>query len=193
MRIIEHFNLEETLPNFQVSQEFTSYLRSLRELHKLCTEKTLPSNYRVILEVFENKFYGLFMEYGLSMTLKIHVILEHYAHYFEKTGLTFRHTNAEFTESCHSTLRQSEEKHGLDVKKALGTPVHQSRSWQSLVIFNSKRAGYTKPLRLKKKSSPRVSSPSNDPFSKLFKKRFPQAVSLHYQLYKKMKPQNNNL
>ena len=116
-----------------------------------------------------------------------------YSNYFEKTGLTFRHTNGEFTESCHSTLRQSEEKQGLDVKKALGTPVHQSRSWHSLVIFNSKRAGYTKPLRLKKKSSPRVSSPSNDPFSKLFKERFPQAVSLHYQLYKKMKPQNNNL
>ena len=74
---------------------------------------------------FENE------NFNLSMTLKIHVILDHYKYYFEETGTNFRHTNGEFTESCHSTLRKSEETHNLKIVKQMGTSIHHKKSLQS--------------------------------------------------------------
>ena len=94
-------------------------------------------------------------------------------------------TNGKFPESCHSTLRQSEERHGFKTKRKLGSPMHQQRSWQSLTLYNSKRAGHVTPLRLKKKS--KTSSPSSTctPFSKHFLERFPEALEKHNLLNKK--------
>ena len=68
------------------------------------------------------------LDFKWSIMLKIHKIIEHYSYYFKKTGKTFRYTNGELTESCHSTLRKSEETHGLKVNKKMGTPVHQMKS-----------------------------------------------------------------
>ena len=62
------------------------------------------------------------------------------------------HCNGEFTESCHSSLRKSEEMHGLSITRQLGTPIHQQRSIQSLTFFDSKRAGFTPPMRIGKKN-----------------------------------------
>ena len=66
----------------------------------------------------------LFEKYNLSWTLKIHVILDHYSTYFEITGKRMRHTNGEFPEGAHSTLRKHEERHGFKVKKGLGSQGH---------------------------------------------------------------------
>ena len=74
----------------------------------MCVAKNLDPKY-------SQKFYSMFMEYGLNMTLKIHVITHHYKYYFDKTGKTLKYTNSEFTESAHSSLRMSEEIHGLNV------------------------------------------------------------------------------
>ena len=109
-------------------------------------------NYEDIIDAFQDKFFVLFDNHDLNMTLKIHVITAHYKYYFAKTGTTFRHTNGEFTESCHSSLRKSEEIHGVKVVRKLGTPTHKKKSLKSLNIFNSKRAGFTTPLRLRKPS-----------------------------------------
>ena len=117
------------------------------------------------------------------------VILHHYPHSFKKTQS--KYTNGEFTESCHSSLRKSEETHWLKIVKKLGTPIHQQRSLQSLSFFNSKRAGYITPLRMRKKSvhspnSPFSGSPSplsstSSPFTKVFSSRYPEAAQMHFR------------
>ena len=78
---------------------------------------------------------------------------------FENFSLNMTLINGEFTESCHSTLRKSEETHGLKVVRKLGTPIHQQRSLASKTFFNFKRAGHVTPLRLRKKNQ----SPSGSP------------------------------
>ena len=42
----------------------------------------------------QQRFSFLHKNYGLSMTLKIHVILSHYQYYFETTNTNFKDTNA---------------------------------------------------------------------------------------------------
>ena len=91
-----------------------------------------------------------------------------------------RFTNGEFPESCHSTLRQSEETHGFKAKRKLGSPMHQLKSWQSLTLYNSKRAGHITPLRLKKKcQSSKPSRLSPNPFSQRFLEKYPEALLKH--------------
>ena len=178
-------DLESTLPSTSGALEYTDYLRSIREVHSMCTAKNLDPNYKSIIETFSNNFHELFLEDKLNMTLKIHVIIHHYPTYFEKTGTTMKYTNGEFTESCHSSLRKSEEMHGLRVKKNLGTPMHQLKSWQSMNIFNSKRAGFVTPVRLRKKVlTPKISSPKT-PFSKKFLLKYPEALEQHKVLKQK--------
>ena len=74
------------------------------------------------------------MEYNLSMTLKCPIINYLYSYFFEKGGKNMRYTNGKFPESCYSILRQSEENHGFKVKRKLGSPMHQQKSWQSLTL-----------------------------------------------------------
>ena len=82
-------------------------------------------DYTTVRNEFEEHFYNLFHKYNLNMSLKVHVVLHHYAYYFENTGETFKETNGEFHETCHSTLRKEEEEHGLKTVRKIGTPIHQ--------------------------------------------------------------------
>ena len=86
--------LESILPTNSIAVEFTDYMRSIRSVHQMCVAKNLDPNYSEIIHDFSQKFYSMFMEYGLSMTLKIHVIIHHYKYYFDKTGKIFKYTSA---------------------------------------------------------------------------------------------------
>ena len=52
------------------------------------------------------------------MTLKIHVINDNYSDYFMWTGKTMKYTNAEFTETAHSTFKMSERIHKFKITKS---------------------------------------------------------------------------
>ena len=111
-------DLESKLPTHSIALEFTKYFKCIRELHLACTAKTLNlSETKRVIDNYTNQFYHLFMEYNLSMTLKVHIIIHHYQYFFTKSGQTMRLTNGDFVETCHSSLRKSEETHGFKVKK----------------------------------------------------------------------------
>ena len=92
--------------------------------------------------------------FQLNMTLKIHVIIHHYADYFELSGLIFWDTNGKFSEVIHSSLRIHEERLGFKVVKKMGTIIHLQKSLQSLSTFNSKRAGLTSSAEFRLRSKP---------------------------------------
>ena len=111
-------DLENILPTSEIAQDFTNHLRDIRELHKMCVAKEL-GDFNSVIDNYTASFFNLYEKYQLSMTLKVHVIVHHYKYYFEKTGVTLRDTNGEFTETCHSSLRISEERHGFKIVKKL--------------------------------------------------------------------------
>ena len=87
--------------------------------------KALEANISFILFDFKTNFEYLNEEFKLSMTLKIHVILEHYSDYFQWTGKTMKFTNAEFTETAHSTFKMSERIHKFKITRKIGRPIHK--------------------------------------------------------------------
>ena len=116
--------------------------------------------YNEVFKNFKNCFEILRDNYGLSETLKIHVINTHFKYYFNQTGTNFCKTNGEMVKSCHSTLRIHEEKHNFHIKRKIGTPKHWEISGRSFTFYNSKRAILTPTL--KKMRSPKF-SPSSSP------------------------------
>ena len=151
--------LEELLPIFPTACEFTDYLRTLRFVHEISVSKNFdPTSFDEILLVFGQQFQVLKEKHGLSETLKVHVITSHFGQYFQKMGTNFCHTNGENLESAHSSLRISEERHGLKMVRKIGTPRHGAMSERSLIFYNSKRAKMTPPLR-------RIRSAANSPVS----------------------------
>jgi len=94
----EQLEVKNSMENFYCEicgLEF-NYLRSLRDLHSMCMAKHLPDNFRDVIDDFRRKFFYLHQNFNLSMTLKIHVILDHYSYYFEQTGSSFKDTSSEY-------------------------------------------------------------------------------------------------
>ena len=87
-------DLESTLPTFSIAEQFTNHLRSIRELHRVCTSKKLNlKEAKKAIGNFSDNFYNLYMEFELSMTLKTHIIIHHYLYFFQTTRKTMRWTN----------------------------------------------------------------------------------------------------
>ena len=90
--------LEQIIP--ESSSAFFNYFRSIKHLHMVCTARELH-DYDLILHDFELNFQYLYANFGLNMTLKVHIIVHHYTDYFDLT----RQTNGEFLESCYYFLK----------------------------------------------------------------------------------------
>ena len=154
-------NLSQLETNLEVeASPFFNYLRSIRNLHRICTARELE-NYNLAIRDFKCNFDHLYNNFGLNMTLKVHIIFHHYEDYFDWTGVTLRYTNGEFVESSHSSIKKEERCHGFKVVRKMGTPVHKQKALQSLIWHNSKRAGFTPSSKFRL----RISSPHMSPFS----------------------------
>ena len=110
----------------------------------------------------------MYEDFKLPMPLKIHVIIDHYADYFEETGKNFKSTNDEHHEGIHHSVKVFESKKGFHMKKHLGGLIHQAKCLQSISKFNVLRAGYMTPekMRMRRKmssSSSIESSPASSP------------------------------
>ena len=68
--------------------------------------------------------------------------------------VSFKDTNAEFTEGAHSTVRKFEETHNFKIVRKLGTPIHLKKSLDSLIQFNSRNLGASTPERYLKQTPP---------------------------------------
>ena len=167
--------LEQILPNEEIL--FISYLRSIRELHRMCiTSNFEEADAKLALFNFEHNFLNLYEMFNLNMTLKIHIILHHYRWYFQRTGKNLKNTNGEFGETVHSTLKKFELGRGFKVSRKLATDHHLLKAHQSISTFNALKMGGTPPskmaIRRRKtstSSSPR-SSPTSSPSSWAFRK-----------------------
>ena len=90
---------------------------SINNLPIMCVEEKLSDNYQETIENFKQAFEVVHQEFGLSQTLKIHVIFDHYSDYFAMTGKNLRETNGEHHEALHHTLKTMERDKNLHMKR----------------------------------------------------------------------------
>jgi hypothetical protein len=169
-------DLEKQLP--ESAGSFMNYLDSITSLHKMCIENDFSDNYKEIIENFKESFEVVHQLFGLSQTLKIHIIVNHYSDYFEMTGTNFKDTNGEHHEALHHTLKEMERNRGLHMKKKHGSPVHQQKSLKSIVTRNVLSAGFTPKHKLRIRKSRCSSESSNSPRSSPIKGVFMSKKSI---------------
>ena len=91
----------------------------MKQVHLVSTAIYLPENDKETLADFQEKFDILYYNFGISMTLNVHVIYHHFVDYFELSGETLRNKSTEFIESTYSKFRIHKEVHGYKVTKVL--------------------------------------------------------------------------
>ena len=146
--IIKESSLQELATMLPVEAEpFLNYFRSIKELHSAVVLKEYSYS-RCEKSVFdyEVNFWHLHAQFSLPMTLKVHVILDHYMWYFKEMGTNFHDTNGDYVEAVHYSLEGHENKRKYMVSRKIGTDEHLRKAISSHTSFNSLRVG--SPLRI---------------------------------------------
>ena len=100
--------------------------------------------------------------------MNLHVIIHHYADFFNMNKTNMKNTNGEHHEALHHTLKDFERTKGFFMRKNLGSLIHMQKSLKSISTFNCLRAGFMSKvqLRLRKSSvSSECGSPRSSPKS----------------------------
>ena len=120
---------------------FIEHLENLARLNNAVNMRVLDKPLIAkIIENLRNVFQQLQFEFDLSMSLKIHVIVDHYMDFFEAKNETLLRYTDEFCESMHSQIRLFEESHRyLNNKK--GSESHAKMQHKSCVHINSLNLG----------------------------------------------------
>jgi hypothetical protein len=111
-------------------------LKSIGELHNICRSRILNPSYKQVISDFNTNWDQCTQMFGLSKTLKIHIICDHLEQYFTKTGSTLLDKTDETTESGHSTYSKFERIHGMFVRDEM-SPAHHKQQHKRIVWFNS--------------------------------------------------------
>ena len=141
--IFKESSLEELANMLPVEAEpFLNYFRSIKEMHSAVVSKEYSySRCEKAIFDFEVNFWHLHNEFSLSMTLKIHVILDHYLWYFAEMGKNFHDTNGEYVEAVHYSLQGHEDSRKFKVVRNIGTDSHLKKALSSHTSYNSLRVG----------------------------------------------------
>ena len=138
------------------AEPFLNYLRSIKELHSATVSKDfILERCESAVFNFETNFWYLHDMYQLSMTLKVHVIIDHYIWYFKEMNKNFYETNGEYVEAVHYSLDGHEKTRNLKVKRNLGSDEHLKRALKSHISFNSLRIGSPNRIMTIRKNSPK--------------------------------------
>ena len=126
-------NLAKVVPN---GVEITQYLRSLRELHKMCVKKEFSEDYQTYIDTFHERFKVMRDLKLASFTTKSHIILSHIGQYMLHTGQSLYTADTSPTESAHSGFKTCQKAHNMATTHNLGSPGHQLRLKRSMMRFN---------------------------------------------------------
>ena len=133
-------DLQKTLP--ELSIPLIDFLRNTEKVHKMCTADKLSEDYCQILKDFKDSFEICYELFDMNMTLKIHIIIDHYEDFFRMTGKTMKNINGEHHEAIHHLIKDFERKRGFYMRKNLGGLIHMQKSLQSISTFNCLRLGF---------------------------------------------------
>ena len=113
--------------------------------HCICTKYQLqtawPANNKVFLQNFKYTWITLMEDFGLTMPLKVHIIVDHLSDYFELEGSTLRHTNDQFIEACHAKVKKFFENHPNYNHKDKSSEKYGEAILAAIVQFNSNNLG----------------------------------------------------
>ena len=80
-------------------------------------------------------------DFGLTMHLEVHIIVDQLSDYFELKNLTLRHTNDQFIEACHAKVKKFFENHPNYIHKNKSSDKYGEAILAGIVQFNIDNLG----------------------------------------------------
>ena len=120
---------------------FVDALRQIAIVYKISTAEAVVNNHREIIQNFKGTWIKLMEDFGLTMPLKVHIIVDHLSDYFELENLTLRHTNDQFIEACHAKVKKFFENHPNYNHKDKSSDKYGEAILAAIVQFNSNNLG----------------------------------------------------
>ena len=106
---------------------FEDILFTLKQVHHISNQQTLPHDYPEVLDTFRHSWYKLKLTFQISTTPKMHIILDPLEDYFNDTGLTLIKVTDEMVESCHQYLHKRL-LNSYNLTKDVNNPSHHNTS-----------------------------------------------------------------
>ena len=123
---------------------FVEALRQVAIVYQISTAKSVVTNHREILQNFKHTWITLMENFGITMPLKVHIIVDHLSDYFELEHQTLRDTNDQFIEACHAKVRKLFENHPNYHFKDKSSYKYGEALLAAIVHFNSNNLGKVK-------------------------------------------------
>ena len=116
-------------------------LRQVAIVYQISTAKSVVSNHREILQKFKRTWITLMENFGITMPLKVHIIVDHLSDYFELEHQTLGDTNDQFIEACHAKVKKFFENHPNYHFKDKSSDKYGEALLAAIIHFNSNNLG----------------------------------------------------
>ena len=131
--------IESSLP--ERLHTFVDALRQVALVYQVSTANTVVSNHKEIMQTFKLTWMTLMENFGITMPLKVHIIVDHLSDYFELENQTLRDTNDQFIEACHAKVRKFFENHPNYNFKDKSGERYGKALLAAIIHFNSNNLG----------------------------------------------------
>ena len=130
--------LNDLLVSVSGSKPFVKTLRSMARLHTLVSARHLDPKYEDIIWDFAMDWHNLYKEFGLSHTLKIHIIRDHLADRLRQSGETLVDESDEHTEQAHHRVKEFCQTHQYQCSyRQIGSFLQGKKQHSMFVHLNS--------------------------------------------------------
>ena len=90
----------------ELAQDFVPTLQSLKKLNEYVASRKLKPDFKEVIDNFSLNYMALHVNHGLSLTPKIHIIMEHIADYCHEFGVSLGHCSDQTIEAVHQVVNQ---------------------------------------------------------------------------------------
>ena len=121
---------------------FVEALRQVGIVYQISTARSVVSNHREIIQNFKHTWITLMENFGITMPLKVHIIVDHLSDYFELSNQTLKDTNDQFIEACHAKVKKFFDNHPNYKFKDKNSDAYGEALLAAIVHFNSNNLGF---------------------------------------------------
>ena len=128
--------LKNTLTKSEAVQKTIDTLIGFQEFQEACCGVTPKIHFRFTIENFRNDFLTLHEKFGISITNKVHIIIDHVEDYISESGKGLGRVTDQTVEALHSALNKRLTSSNYWIKD-IGSEKHGHKLYRGILHFNS--------------------------------------------------------
>ena len=128
--------LKKTLIKTEAVVQTINTLIAFTEFQEACSGVKPRIDFRFTIENFRNDILTLHKNFGITLTNKIHIIIDHVEDYISETGRGLGHVTDQPVEALHSALSKRLATSNYWIKH-LESEKHGQKLYRGIIHFNS--------------------------------------------------------